>query len=89
MQDAGDLRCRRLRHETIPSGSGKITYQENDTPNSQNTKPMIRKETTIYYKRSQGIPLKHTFKTKKDASAFIRDLQRFDAQCRWSYEPFE
>lgn len=50
---------------------------------------MIRKETTVYYKRTKGIPLKQTFKTKKDASAFIRDLHRYDAECRWSYEPFE
>lgn len=50
---------------------------------------MIRKETTVYYKRNQGIPLKQTFRTKKDASAFIRDLQRYNADCLWSYEPFD
>lgn len=50
---------------------------------------MERKQTTIWYKRTSGITLNHTFPTKKDASAFIRDLQRLDQQAKWSYEPFE
>ena len=58
------------------------------TPTKTHSK-MERKQTTIWYKRTNSRTLNHTFPTKKDASAFIRDLQRLDQQARWSYEPFE
>lgn len=50
---------------------------------------MERKETTIWYKRTNSRTLRHTFPTRKDANAFIRDLQHLDAMAKWSYEPFD
>ena len=50
---------------------------------------MIRKETKVYFALTNGKEKVKTFRTKKDATAFIRDLQKLDEVSRWSYEPFE